>query len=190
MVLELCGTVKSRKDFVMRKELDVLGFFLDRPRLSLLMGVVVFITGILISDLPRMIVSPGWPTTDGTIISNRLILHRFKEYDGDYYTEYEAYIRYEYAVDGFPFSSLSINAIDSPFYSYDIAKRYPEGKEVLVYYNPKDPTDAVLEPGFVGVFTAFDVFSYLLFGAGIYFTYTGITKIKEFRNRKRENPLM
>ncbi len=179
MVLELCGTVKSRKDFVMRKELDVLGFFHDRPRLSILMGVVIFISGILISDLPRMIVSSGWPTTDGKVVSRQFAAQRFKEYDGDFYTNIDGFVRYEYVVEGISYTSLSINSIDTNFYPYNIAKEYPPGKDVTVYYNPKDPSDTVLEPGFVGIFETFDVFSYLLFGAGIYFTYTGLSRIKK-----------
>jgi hypothetical protein len=169
----------------MQNKLDIFEFFQGRPVLSLALGVVIFAIGILISDLPRMIVSPGWPTTDGEIISRRLIAHQFKEYDGDLYIDYEAYIRYKYAVDGIPYSSLSINAIDSPFYSYSIAMRYPVGKEVLVYYNPNDPTDAVLEPGIVGIFQAFDVFSYFFFGAGLYLLYLGLSRIKSIIKRKQ-----
>jgi hypothetical protein len=110
---------------------------------------------------------------------------RFQEYDGDYYTHLDAYIRYEYAVDGVSYSSLSINSIDSPFYPKDVADRYPVGMDVDVYYNPKDPAEAVLEPGFVDVLKAFEFFSYLFFAVGFYFIYVGISKI---RNSRRKRP--
>jgi hypothetical protein len=162
----------------MQKKLNILEYVRGKPLLSLIMGGVIFIMGILISDIPTMIVSRRWPTTEGTIISNRLVGQKFKEYDGDFYTHIDVYIRYEYSVNKIPYSSMSVNAIDSPFYPSHIADRYPVGKDVIVYYNPKDPFDAVLEPGFDNIFKAFDVFSFLLFGAGIYFIFLGISGIK------------
>lgn len=135
-----------------------------------------------------MIASQGWPSTDGTILYQRLVGQKFKEYDGDFYTNTEVYIRYQYSVDGVPYTSLSINSIDTPFNRYpsSYSSRYPVGKDVIVYYNPKNPSEAVLEPGFVSVFKAFDVFSYLIFGAGLYFFFLGISRIKEIRDRKLE----
>jgi hypothetical protein len=63
-------------------------------------------------------------------------------------------------------------------YPRSYASKYPVGKDVTVYYNPKDPSEAVLEPGFVDTFKAFDVFSYIFFGVGIYYIYRGISSIQ------------
>ena len=172
------------------KRKNVFDYIRSNPPLSLIIGGVVLFMGILFSDIPTMIVSPNWPTTDGMIISNRLMGHRFKEYDGDYYTKINAYIRYEYSVEGVSYSSLSINSMDSPNYPASVASRYPVGKDVVVYYNPKDPADAVLEPGYVGLFKPFDVFSYLIFGVGLYFIYLGILEIKKSRDKKQMKILM
>jgi hypothetical protein len=169
----------------MQQKLSLFEFIRSKPLLSLIIGGVMFVIGILFSDIPRMIVSQGWPTTDGTIISNRLMGHKFKQYVGEDYSHFDVYIRYQYSVNGISHSSLSVNSIDSPFYPASIASRYPVGKDVIVYYNPKDPSEAVLEPGFVDIFKAFDVFSELFFGAGIYFIFIGISRIKKNTDRNR-----
>lgn len=169
----------------MQKKQDIFGFIRGRSLLSVIMGGLLILVGILFSDLPTMIASLGWSTTEGTITSHRFQGAKFKEYDGDFHEEIYVFIHYEYAVDGLVYSARSINAISRPFYLYPeiFADRYPIGKEVIVYYNSKDPSEAVLEPGFVDVFMAFDVFSYLIFGAGIYFVFLGSSRIK---NRDRD----
>lgn len=157
----------------------------SNPWLHLLIGIVIIFTGIYFSDLPRMFASSGWPTTEGKIITNRIMGQKIEQYDGTFYTNFEVFIRYQYTVDGTTYSSNALNSIDASSYPASFAGRYPSGKEVTVYYNPRDPSDAVLEPGFVDVFQAFDVFSVLTFAAGIYFIYLGILGIKT--NRKRNH---
>jgi len=163
----------------MPKKPNACEFIRRKPLLSLMIGGVLFVIGLLISDVPTMIVSPSWPRTPGTIISNRIVGQKFKQYNDTYYTNFDVYIRYQYAVQGISYSSPSVNAIDSPFYPAEIASRYPVGKVVTVYYNPKNPAAAVLEPGFVDVLQAFDIFSYFFFGAGIYFIFQCIARLKE-----------
>jgi len=155
-----------------KKDLIVIDFFRVRPLLSLLTGGVFFF-GILLSDIPTMIVSPGWPTTTGSIISRRYVGQKYKEYDGDYYTNIDGYIRYQYSVDDEQYTSNGVNSVDTPFYPHDIVVHYPEGKDVIVYYNPNDPSEAVLEPGIVLSLKAFDIDSEILVGAGIYFMSLG-----------------
>jgi hypothetical protein len=84
---------------------------------------------------------------------------------------------------------LTIDSIDRDFdlYPADYADRYPVGKEVIVYYNPKKPADAILEPGFVYVHKAFDVYSYLTIALGIYFIHLGSSKIRDNKIRERLN---
>lgn len=161
-----------------------------KPTIILIFGVVVIIIGFLLSDIPKMIVSQGWPTTGGTILSNRLRGTQFKEYNGDFYTIIVVYIRYEYSVDGISYESLSINSIDTPFYPSSYANRYPVGKNIIVYYNPKNPAEAVLEPGFVDILKAFGGYSDLFFVLGVFFIIIGILDIKKIRYKIYVKELM
>ncbi len=151
----------------------------SKPLLNLVIGGVAIVIGVLFSDIPKMIVSQRWPTTEGMIVSHQFRGQKYKEYDGDFYINIEVHIRYQYAVNDISYTSRSINSIDTPLnlYPKNYASQYPVGKNVLVYYNPEDPSEAVLEPGFVEVFKAFDIFSYLFFGAGIYFIGSGRVEV-------------
>jgi len=165
----------------MQNRRNALEYVYLKPALSLILGWVLIIAGILISDIPKMIESQGWPTTRGTILYHRYSGVKFKEYDGDYYTNTVVYIRYEYIVDGIAHTSLSINSIDTPFYPTKYASQYPVGKDVIVYYNPVNPSDAVLVPGFVDVFKAFGGFSNIFIWAGVIINIIGISWIQKNR---------
>lgn len=130
-------------------------------------GIALLILGILFSSIPTMIASQNWLTTEGRITFRRLLGFKFEEYDGDYYINIDGYIRYEYSVDGQLYSSTRVNSISSPIYPSETARQYPEGKEVLVYYNPRNPAKAVLEPGWVFSTKAIGFFPSLMMIAGI-----------------------
>ncbi len=115
----------------------------------LAIGVLLLILGVLLSDIPVMIASQNWPSTAGKITSRTLLGQKFEEYGGTNYINIDGYILYQYNVDGISYNSTAVNSIDSPFYPYETALQYPEGKEVQVYYNPRHPAQAVLEPEWV-----------------------------------------
>lgn len=163
----------------MSKKQYLFDYIIERPRLSTIVGVLLIFTGFLVSDLPKMVSTLTWSETSGTIILNQTQKIKIKEYGGDFYEETHVYIRYEYVVDGTRYETNSLNTQNLPFYPPEVALQYPVDKIVAVYYNPSDPAEAVLEPGFVDVFKAFDVFSFIFFAAGIYFIRAGILKRKE-----------
>lgn len=103
----------------MQKKQDLFKFILSNLLLRLIIGGAIIVVGILVSDIPMMLVSQGWPSTDGKILYHKFVGQQFKEYDGDLYTNLEVFIRYEYFVDGISYTSLSLNSIDNPL------KRYP-----------------------------------------------------------------
>jgi hypothetical protein len=174
----------------MQRKWDAFAFIRWEPALNLIAGGLLIAVAILFSDIPKMIVSPGWPTTGGTILYHRFAGVKFKEYDGGFYTRIDVYIRYEYSVAGISYTSLSINSIDTPSNPSSYASRFPVGEDVTVYYNPKDPSEAVLEPGFVNILRAFGGFSFFFLVVGVSLFFLGILESKNFRDRKLQKKLM
>jgi hypothetical protein len=164
----------------MHEQLKVFQNFRGHPFLRIGAGVAIFLFGIVLTDIPTMIMSSGWPATEGIIVTNRLVGTSVREWTDNLYTERYAYIRYQYFVNGSLYSSSAVNSINPPlsWYPPSYANQYPVGKSVMVYYNPRDPSEAVLEPGFVDVIKTFDVISLSFFGAGIYFIFLGIKGMK------------
>jgi hypothetical protein len=156
---------------------------------QIIAGGALLLLGIVFSDIPTMIMSQGWPATEGKIDKSRIVGTGIRGWDGEVFVETKAYVSYRYIVNGTSYTSSVVNSIKSPFslYPRSYATRYPAGKDVTVYYNPKDPSEAVLEPGFIDPFKAFDVFSYLFFGAGIYSIYRGISSMQRKHVRAMMN---
>lgn len=112
-------------------------------------GIAVVIYGGW--QLSRGISSYTWPSCEGKIITSKVTMsssHRLRDNKGiSYYPD----VDYEYVVDGKKYIGEKI------FYGQygsgmrdkiqKIADKYPAGKMVTVYYNPKNPGEAVLERG-------------------------------------------
>lgn len=83
--------------------------------------------------------STAWPTVDGKVF------HASK-------SARLAVLWYEYHVQGTRYVAENLrvsegNWMPSDDAAKDVARRYPAGTVVKVYYNPNDPSYAVLEPG-------------------------------------------
>lgn len=92
--------------------------------------------------------SLNWQTAQGEIVVSEAIACTKKRQH-----RHQARIIYEYSVNGVLYSSENIT------YSTDVSTetcrdaeeevmaQYPLGKSVLVYYNPENPENSVLQPG-------------------------------------------
>jgi hypothetical protein len=82
------------------------------------------------------------------------------------------YITYVYWVSGREFSGHRLN-FDVRQLEYDEAKaivqRYPPGANVRVYYDPRNPSDCVLEPGMQPSTMDLPVCALVLAGIGLLF---------------------
>jgi len=87
-----------------------------------------------------------WPTAQGTIVDSRV--REVKDEEG---SSYEAYILYEYSVNGVKLRSdvwrLGVGRSSFTGFAKKAVAKYPIGLSVPVYYNPDKPTDAMLETG-------------------------------------------
>ena len=165
----------------MLKELWVYQRITNKSLLTLIAGCLILVWGFFLSSIPTMIVSQGWPATEGVIISCIRQGTSFKEYDGDFHTETKVFINYRYSVKGIIYSSSTVNAIEYPLSLYPItfADRYPTGKAVVVYFNPENPAQAVLEPGFVLVTEAVNLYSFLVSTVGFYVVFRGFAGLRK-----------
>lgn len=117
----------------------------------------------------------SWSSTTATILSSevREDVETSRDSRGMERTKstYRSALRYEYAIDGRTFQGYRIKADDyggSASRAYDAVNRYPVGAEVTVYYDPADPSQAVLEQGADGTAV------YLFGGIGALFSMIGL----------------
>jgi hypothetical protein len=150
----------------------------------LIAGILILFAGV--RELIKAIVSKKWPTTIGKIVSSDVYrgtipkdLKKFKN-NGKLPQSidkliskrantsresptYEADVFYKYFVNDIEYSSNKVSfgssADDNPKNAQRIVNRYPQGKEVTIYYNRDSPEESVLEPG-----TTFGCYFQIVFG--------------------------
>lgn len=136
--------------------------------------------GYAIAQIGRAILASRWPSVEGEIASTRLVHRSGGEGAGDY-----EYIAYRYSVNGRPYRGDRVRfgpqvAPGSIIPAFDpepkhpgaaaaLAREYPQGRTVRVYFNPRRPEESVLYlmPNLMvwGILVAAGVFAYAaLFG--------------------------
>jgi hypothetical protein len=97
--------------------------------------------------------SENWPTTTGVIVDTWVEKHVWRNNEGTkVYTEitYIPYLEYSYVVHDKTYSCQRVNfgshewVYESSDMAYKKLSRYPIGAEVDVYYDPAEPSKAVL----------------------------------------------
>jgi len=88
--------------------------------------------------------SLNWPSVSGTIVTSTIqVLH--------YRGTYTPSVRYKYIIDGKTYFNDAITLAHTDPTNLEKAQakvtQYNSGRTVTVYYNPKSPSDACLEPG-------------------------------------------
>lgn len=115
----------------------------------------------------------AWPTTSGRIeASNIRTVHYRRALGG--YDRYEPHVEYSYNVAGHAYRGARILVGTRAMYkdldvaSADLARDYPVGRAVQVYYKPDDPAEAILEQDnfYWGPFIMLPV-GFLMLGAGV-----------------------
>ena len=120
-----------------------------------------------------------WPSVEGTVVESRVA--RSSPTSGG--PRYYARVKYEYDVNGVNYAAktISIGAMREFARESSAAKivgKYPVGKRARVYYDPEDPSRAVLEPG-----ASSDVITIL--PIGVFVVVIGLAVLVVFLLRKR-----
>ena len=137
-------------------------------------------------EINRAYESRSWPNTQGTITSSYIKKENRKDSNNSYKTTYYPKVNYQYQVEGKYYSCnrIAFGGVSGGKRSKakKVVDRYPSGKKVTVYYNPKDPGVAVLKAGFSwGALFAF-LTGLIFFGVGIMFY--------RISRRNKEEPYM
>ena len=119
--------------------------------LLIVVGIIVFVflvlnvifLGIIFFMRKRMVAVSQWPSTMGAV--NASYLERRSSSEGGY-TNYPV-VQYSYQVSGQAYQGAKI--APGPEVggtgAGKVVARYPAGAQVMVFYNPQNPSDAVLE---------------------------------------------
>ena len=139
--------------------------------LYLILSVVgLFALGSALRSKRLANVSQSWQGTQGKVIESRLDKRSSTDSDGHTSTSYDAIVLYKYSAMGKEYTGDRVafgvkNTNPGP--ADAILKRYPVDTQVMVYYNPDKPKEAVLErsskSGWLQILVGI-----ALFAAGIY----------------------
>jgi len=130
-------------------------------------------------QIGRALSAQRWPSVEGEIASTRLVRRR----SGDDSSVDSEYISYRYEVDNRPYRNdrvrfgpvIAPRSIlpgtdpepKAPYSTAALARRYPQGMRVRVYYNPRNPADSVLYRT-----PSFEV--WVILGAGLLFAWVSL----------------
>ncbi len=125
---------------------------------------------ILVRSLVLGIRSKSWPNAYGRIIQSQISKVK-RSQTGSLIDHYQVVIQYEYVIDDISYKSQTLSIPDQTLQilnrgsrSKRVAKRlqskYPINRNVKVYYNPRNPKQAILEPviadtNFILIFVSF-----------------------------------
>jgi hypothetical protein len=110
-------------------------------------GLVMTIFGV--SNIRTAKDSETWPSKEGVILESKISIN-----EGDDSTTYGADVVYEYEVKNQTYKGDKVTfgevSTSSRSRARKVVRRYPSGKKIAVFYDPKDPETSVLETGLSG----------------------------------------
>ncbi len=113
--------------------------------------------------------SRGWPTITGKIVSSEI--HSYRQLGLKRSFMYEAKIKYHYFYNGELYTANRVSYGYDPSnirqFAQETVDKYHPNQKVIVYYDPQNPKESVLEPGVIGI-----IFVPILVGA--FFSLPGI----------------
>ncbi len=128
-----------------------------------------------IRELRKARATRSWPTVTGRIMTSHV--HSYTGYDRRTHSSrkyYDPQVVYEYTINGTRYESHQIAiGIGYSDHRREAVERkvapYKAGADVEVFYNPNDPTDAVLEHGIAGGILLLFIGVFILFILALFF---------------------
>ena len=124
-----------------------MGFMILIGVVFLIIGLVLLLVGI--NQGKKAKAAEAWPTVPGVILSSGLKENRqYDSDDGRTTVTYEPQVQYQYSLMGQTYQGDRL-AFGKVSYNYGLASKklapYAQGANVVVHYDPADPSKAVLE---------------------------------------------
>jgi hypothetical protein len=127
----------------------------------LLVAISLGFLGVAVRDHLSGVNAERWPTTEGRVLES-YVVHGG---GGDLFDTMTPIINYEYHVAGKKYVASTVQIGDYLPWAAARVKAYPQTRQVRVYYDPKNPQRAVLDPAYplsaVVTFTVMGVISLL-----------------------------
>lgn len=131
----------------------------------LIIGASIFYVGM--NEMEKANDSENWLPTPGERYDSKVVSDHTRKGG----TQYSARINYKYMIEDNAYSGNRVSFGEITRADYDtalsIVNKFPEGKNVQVYYNPENPRESVLEPGTKG--RGIDI----ILGSGVLFSLIG-----------------
>ena len=84
-----------------------------------------------------------WPSVRGIVVIS-IVKKELKNVN----PRYKPFIQYEYIVENVEYEQTYYDSLSSGYLSkedaLEITKRFPEGKEIVIHYNPDNPDDSII----------------------------------------------
>lgn len=113
----------------------------------LVLGCLYF----LLVSIPKTVMTKYWPKACGSVVVSKLEASKRLTKDGGKITVYSPLVKYRYCIAGQQYTSQKIKWADHRSSSKNahqkVVDKYPVNSDITVFYNPKKPGVAVLEPG-------------------------------------------
>ncbi|HEY6529304.1 MAG TPA: DUF3592 domain-containing protein [Cellvibrionaceae bacterium] len=124
----------------------------------------------------------AWPTTTGVIITSEIVKTTV---NGS--RRFLPEVTYEYFVasTGYKGTNIGIGKESHESYAKQVTGNYPAGKDVIVYYNIKDPSEAFLEVGITPIIYYFLGIGFVLILTSISMVYFKNSMLDHFEKMMR-----
>lgn len=115
----------------------------------LLAGAWVTIQGIV--QLDRAMAMRRWVPVEGEIYSSRVVEEIDRTIEARNQRVFRPDVRYSFVVEGTEYAGSARSAAKTRAswrgFAEGVMSRYPVGRKVLVYYDPQNPRDSIVERG-------------------------------------------
>lgn len=130
-------------------------------------GLVCLVVGCI--QLINGARSSKWPNVEGTVVATDVKEHRSRRGGKSYSPE----VQYQYSVNGASYASSRMSYGDAGSSSsmegaLKTLGNYPVGKKISVYYNPSEPSTAVLVPGITSLSYLFPAIGVCMLSIGLF----------------------